>query len=97
MRLIYSFTLGPVVWIYISETVQQSFMAVSTAVNWMGIALITTLFPIINYHLGGNPAIIFGFFALSTLISGVINRVVLVETQGKKEYEINRDFNIKWK
>lgn len=76
--------MGPVVWIYISETVQQNFISVSTMINWMTVTAVNTLFPIVNKMIGGNPSFIFLFFGICTLVGGIINKMILVETQGKK-------------
>lgn len=97
IRLVFSFTLGPVVWIYVAETVQQSFVPIATMVNWFSVTAVTTFFPMAKDWVGGNPGYIFLFFAIGTFCIGVINWIVLVETQGKKEFEINKDFEDKWK
>lgn len=48
IRATFGFSTGPVVWIYISETVQQNFIPISTMINWMTVSAVTTFFPILN-------------------------------------------------
>lgn len=83
IRLVFSLSSGPVTWIYISETVQSNYMGYSTMVNWMTLAGVTTVFPIIKHHLKGDPTWIFLFYGLYTLFSYFVLRIVLIETQDK--------------
>lgn len=86
IRFVFSFTLGPIVWIYISETVQPSIVPYSTMINWISVATVNFLFPIIKHSLNGNSAWIFTFFGIYTGIVFFVNRIVLIETQNKNEY-----------
>lgn len=43
-------TLGPIVWIYISETVQPPLVPFTTMTNWIFAFLVITSFPIIRNH-----------------------------------------------
>jgi len=44
----YGFSLGTIVWLYIAEIVEPKMIPLTTAVNWLGSALITILFPIVT-------------------------------------------------
>lgn len=83
IRLVFSLSSGPVTWIYISETVQPNYMAYSTMVNWVTLAGVNTVFPIIKHHLNGDPTWIFLFYGLFTLFSFIVFKVMLIETQDK--------------
>lgn len=49
----FGLSLGPIVWMYIPEIVEPSFLPFSTMVNWGGSALSILLFPIIKARLPG--------------------------------------------
>jgi len=49
----FGLTLGPIVWMYIPEIVQASFLPYSTMMNWAGSAVCILLFPIIKATLPG--------------------------------------------
>lgn len=83
IRFVFSFTGGPIVWIYISETVQPRIVPYSTMINWISVAVVNLMFPILKHMLNGNPAWIFMIFGLYTLGAYFVNRVVLIETQNK--------------
>lgn len=78
IRTTFACTTGPVVWIYVSETVQPNIVAIATTVNWMTIAIANTLFPIIKDMCGGNPYLILLFFGTYTLLSFFVSRKVLI-------------------
>lgn len=83
IRILSSCTNGPVVWIYVAETVQPNIVAIATTINWLTIGVVNTLFPILKQHLGGNPSFLFIFLGFYALIASFVNRVVLIETQDK--------------
>jgi hypothetical protein len=73
--------MGPVIWIYIAEVVQPSFIPLSTMINFLSVAVVTSVFPIIDKNiLDGNPSLIFLFFGVYTLCGYFVNRIVLIET-----------------
>ena len=83
LRVTFGFSTGPVVWIYVSETVQQNFIPISTMINWMTVSVVTTFFPILNEKLGGNPTWIFMVFGIYTVLGVFVTRSLMIETQGK--------------
>jgi hypothetical protein len=46
--------------------------------NWITVALVNTIFPIVKEALGGNPSAIFLFFGLYTLTGFFVNKILLV-------------------
>lgn len=46
IRITFSLTLGPVVWVYITEIVQPNITPLATTLNWLSLAINNTLFPI---------------------------------------------------
>ena len=58
-------------------------------VNWGGSALSILLFPIIKDHLpGNNPAPMFMFFAIWSVMAVVVNSRYIVETKEKTTAQI---------
>lgn len=49
----FGLTLGPIVWMYIPEIVNASFLPYSTMMNWGGAAMCILFFPIIKAILPG--------------------------------------------
>ena len=90
IRLFYSITLGPVVWVYTSEIVQAKVLSFVVLLNWIVIALVNLAFPIQKEWVGGNPEHIFDFYSIMTLICYLINRYTMIETANKSEIEIRR-------
>ena len=89
----FNISLGPIVWLYIPEIVQPSFLPYSTMVNWGCSALSILMFPIIKESLPGeNPAPMFLFFALWSTGSFMANQKYIVETMGKSPGQIKLDF-----
>lgn len=90
IRLFFSITLGPIVWIYNSEIVQANIVSSAILLNWVIVALVNLAFPIQKQWLGGNPEHIFDFYCLMTLICYLINHYTMIETANKSEMEIRR-------
>jgi hypothetical protein len=80
----FGFTLGPVVWVYLSDILQPKSVAIATTVYWISAALVMLLFPVIRETLPNrNGGYVFLFFALWCTLSYVFNRKFLIETQNK--------------
>jgi sugar porter (SP) family MFS transporter len=87
----FAFSLGPIVWLMISEIYplrnRAQAMAVSTAANWGANFLVSLTFPILTYRLGSSHTfLIYAALGVVTLIF-VIARVP--ETKGKTLEEIS--------
>ena len=86
----FNLSLGPIVWLYIPEIVEPSFLPFSTMTNWGTSALSILLFPIIRDHLPDkNPAPLFLFFAVWSGIAFVVNKKYVVETRNRTATEIS--------
>jgi hypothetical protein len=94
---VFGLTLGPLTWIYISETVEPKYVPFATALNWAGASLVIVMFPIIKENfLHGNPFIAFVFFASCCFFTLVISRIFLLETKDKTQRQIREEYaNIK--
>lgn len=78
IRIVFTTTLGPTNWIYIAEIVQPNIIPYTTMVNWIVVAIILTLFPIVKYWLNGNSQWIFMMFGIYSLIAYFVDRVILI-------------------
>ena len=95
IRITFSLTLGPVVWLYITEIVQPNIVPIAVFLNWLTVSLVNTFFPIFTEIFGGNPSKIFYFFGSYVLISTIVNKWLLIETANKTEEEIRLEFDRK--
>jgi MFS transporter, SP family, galactose:H+ symporter len=91
----FAFSLGPVVWLMISEIfpnrARARAVAVSTASNWMANFLVSLSFPILQAALG--PLLWFVYAAMG--VAGLIFIVNYVpETKGKSLEDISRQWRI---
>ena len=77
IRFVFSLTLGPIVWLYITEIVQPNIVPFATTLNWISVSLVNTFFPILMNLLGGNPSYIFFFFGAYTFVSGIVNCILV--------------------
>ena len=87
--LVYGFSLGPVIWLYLPEIVEPRKVPWTTAMNWIGSATVVILFPAItDNYLHKNPWPFYVFFAIYNFIATAINKVYLVETKDKSDKQI---------
>lgn len=87
----FGFTLGPVVWLYIPEIVPATIVPYTTLSNWAGASITIILFPILGTAIGNNGYLFF-IFSVWCLISLGVNHKYVIETMGKTERQIRRDF-----
>lgn len=88
----FGFTLGPVVWLYIPEIVPATIVPFTTLSNWAGASITIIIFPILGTAIG-NSGYLFFVFSLWCLASILVNHKWVVETMGKTERQIKRDFD----
>lgn len=96
IRVVFSLSLGPIVWLYVVEILQPNFVPIATMVNWITVGVVNTLYPILCEAMGG-PAYPFLIFSVYTLAGFLVNRAVLVETAGKTEVQIRKELDEKFK
>lgn len=75
--LIFGFTLGPVVWLYIPEILKPDWIPFTTLTNWMFCLATILLFPILTNYMG-TPVYIFYFLSLWCIGSFIVNHYLLV-------------------
>lgn len=89
----FGLSVGPIVWLYISEVVQPEVMPLSIGVNWVSSSIVIILFPILTQdYLNNNPAFLFVFSTAWCLLSLVVNYLFVIETKGKAEKDIREEF-----
>ena len=88
----FGFTLGPVVWLYIPEIVPAIIVPYTTLSNWAGASITIILFPILGTAIGSSGYLFF-IFSLWCLLSLGVNHKYVIETMGKTERQIKRDFD----
>lgn len=87
----FGLSLGPIMWLYIAEIVEPRILPFTTLTNWVTSALVMTLFPIISSALGSKGPL-FLFYAVWAFASLMVNQKYMVETKGKSQTEIYREF-----
>jgi MFS family permease len=75
--ILFNFTLGPLVWLYIPEILQPKWVPFTTMVNWGASVITILLFPII-VNMFGSPLKIFFGLGIWCFIAGVINHFYMV-------------------
>jgi hypothetical protein len=88
-RWIFSMTLGPVMWLYLSEIVEPEVTGVATMLNWTMAALVAFFYPLV-VELTGNPSLIFFLFSVFVFSGYTINKKWMVETKGKPKWQIRK-------
>jgi MFS family permease len=89
----FGLSIGPIVWIYIAEIVKPEILPYTTMMNWGSSAMILLLFPIIKKTLWNeNPSLLFLVFSIWCSLSYLINRKYIIETMGKTEEEIRKEY-----
>lgn len=71
-RMTFSFTVGPIPWLYLPEIVEPDVIGVSTMLNWLTAAFVSFAFPTVVELLGG-PQYVFVTLGTIMVIGYVIN------------------------
>lgn len=93
-RAVFSFTIAPIHPTYLAEIVEPKHVAYSSLLMFLFAGIISFIFPIMVEWFGG-PAVPFLVFALYSLFSFMLNTWLLIETKGKTEVEIHKEFAAK--
>lgn len=89
---VYAMTYGPIMWMWVAEALQPSQIGYAAMASWGGgAALVLVLFPIVQQRLE-NQGFIFMFFAFFALSSLLVTSKLMLETKGKKDFEITEEY-----
>jgi len=91
--MFYEFSLGPIPWLYMAETMTDKGLSVGVLVNWLFTLLVALITP---YCVSGEYFIVLGVLCA---LSGVFCLLVIKETKNLTEAEVanlyNKDSNKK--
>jgi len=82
-RGVIAFTLGPIIWLYIPEIVEQNMVSATISCKWCFGALITLIFPIVCEMMNNNPGGVFMILSIYCFLSFIANSYLLIETKDK--------------
>ncbi len=84
--IMFELSLGPVPWVYMSETMTENGLSIGVALNWIFTIVIGLLTPILLNKIGGYFFIGNGAF---TVICGLFCLFVMKETKGLTTQEVS--------
>lgn len=80
--VLFEFSLGPIVWIYMSETMTEKGVSLGGVTVWVFTIVMALITPVLIDSIGGYLFIIFGFLCF---ICGLFSLAVVKETKGKSD------------
>ena len=83
--ILFEFSLGPIVWIYMSETMTEKGVSLGTLANWIFTIIMALITPTLIEAIGGYLFIIFGGFCF---VAGLFCLFIVKETKGLSNAEI---------
>lgn len=86
--LTYSFSLGPMTWIIMTETTPGSLVSIPVAAHWVCNLVIAQLFPVLVDAESVGLGMTFGGFAVITFFNMIFFYALVKETIGKSGLEI---------
>jgi MFS family permease len=90
----FAFTIGPVIWIYVSDISEPVIFSYAMIMSWICGAIAIVLFPILTkVYFNDNPADIIVFTAALTLLTLILFYFMGIETKGKTEKEIKVEYH----
>jgi SP family xylose:H+ symportor-like MFS transporter len=84
--VLFELSLGPVPWVYMSETMTENGLSIGIALNWVFTIVIGLVTPILLDQIGGYFFIGNGAF---TVICGLFCLFVMKETKGLTAQEVS--------
>ena len=82
-------SLGPILWVYLSETLPEKGVSLATLINWITCLLIALIFPkLINSSMQFTGT--FMIFFVSSALGFIYIIMNMVETKGKTQIEIKK-------
>ncbi|RBQ22252.1 putative sialic acid transporter [Candidatus Methanobinarius endosymbioticus] len=89
----YAASFAPILGVITSETFSNNFrgiaMSITSAINWLSAFMIVQFSPYILNNLGGN--ILFGIFAVFSLLALIFVKIYIPETKNKSLEEIEKE------
>ena len=76
---LFEFSIGPILWIYMSETMTDKAVSLGTVANWVVTIFIALLVPTLLDKWGGYLFIVFGGFCA---LCGFFSLFIVKETKG---------------
>lgn len=64
--------------------------------NWLAAAFVTFIYPIL-VELVGNPSLMFLIFTANVTVGYLLNEKWMIETKGKTEWQIRKEYDEKLK
>ncbi|CAK91340.1 unnamed protein product (macronuclear) [Paramecium tetraurelia] len=86
----FQLSLGPVVWIYDADVLDEKGMSIAVLCNWLGCAIVAQFFGFINNHGGMQTS--FGLFFVFCLLGTIYIYFQVKETKGKNPKDIDQMF-----
>ena len=84
LRTVGGITIGPIIWLIISEIVQPQRVSICGASNWISLGLVNVAFPVIvDANAEKNPWFAYFFFALVATTATLINYFAVIKTANK--------------
>jgi hypothetical protein len=90
--MVYSISLGPVTWLYVPEIMPARIVPLATMMNWFGCSLCVILTPMVIDTTDGNPYLAFFFFGGISILFGILNFALVVETKDCTGEQITKKF-----
>lgn len=83
--ILFEFSIGPILWIYMSETMTEKGVSLGTLANWIFTIIMALITPTLIEAIGGYLFIIFGGFCFAC---GVFCLFIVKETKGLSNAEV---------
>ncbi len=83
--ILFEFSIGPILWIYMSETMTEKGVSLGTLANWIFTIIMALVTPTLIDAIGGYLFIIFGCFCFAC---GLFSLFIVKETKGLSNAEV---------
>lgn len=90
-KAFFTFSLGPIGWIYCGEILDEKGNSITTAVNWVNVFLVVLLFPMLQQVLG--IANVFYLYAGICILGFIYLLIDMKETKGQTREQIYTKFS----
>jgi len=85
----YGVSLGPILWVYLTETLPEKGVSLATLINWVTCLLVSFIFPkMLNSFLKFEGT--FSFFFFCGVIGLIFIYLYMIETKGRSAAEISK-------